>query len=72
MQNKFEVIDELDYVILILNLTRDTLIDSDEPVQLDFFIHPPQVIIGDDGQQLIISVNDIERLKRPILIKNEY
>lgn len=71
MKNKFEVIDELDYVIMILNLTRDTLLNSDEPLQLDFFIHPPQVIIGEDEQRLIISVNDIERLKRSILIKNE-
>ena len=72
MHNKNALIDELKNLASVVNLTILTLQDTDEPVQLDFFIHPPQVIIGEDDQQLIISINDIERLKRPILIKNEH
>lgn len=74
MHDTEALINELKHLSAVIDLTIQTLEDCHEPQQLDFFNQPPQVIIGENGQQLIISINDFERprLKRNVLIKNEY
>lgn len=74
MHDTEALINELKHLSAVIDLTIQTLEDPHEPQQLDFFNQPPQVIIGENGQQLIISINDFERprLRRNVLIKNEY
>lgn len=74
MHDTQDLINELKHLSAVIDLTIQTLEDAHEPQQLDFFNQPPQVIIGENGQQLIISINDFERprLRRNVLIKNEY
>lgn len=74
MHDTQDLINELKHLSAVIDLTIQTLEDCHESQQLDFFNQPPQVIIGENGQQLIISINDFERprLKRNVLIKNEY
>lgn len=74
MHDTEALINELKHLSAVIDLTIQTLEDSHEPQQLDFFNQPPQVIIGENGQQLIISINDFDRprLRRNVLIKNEY